>query len=53
VLARSPGNSLMDVTMSQWMYRLPDGSIMIRTTISKFGFIVAEVTEQFTHPDNA
>jgi hypothetical protein len=52
VLARSPGNRLMDVTMNQWMYRLPDGSAMIRTTVSKFGLIVAEVSEQFTHPDN-
>jgi hypothetical protein len=51
VLARSPGNSLLDVTMKQWMYRLADGSVMIRTTVSKFGIILAEVTEQFTHPD--
>jgi hypothetical protein len=50
VLARSPGNSLMDVTMSQWMYRLADGSVMIRTTVSKFGIVLAEVSEQFTHP---
>ncbi len=50
VLARSPGHDLMNVTMNQWMYRLADGSVMIRTTISKFGVIVAEVTEQFTHP---
>jgi hypothetical protein len=50
VLARSPGNSLMDVTMNQWMYRLQDGSVMIRSTVSKFGLIFAEVTEQFTHP---
>jgi hypothetical protein len=52
-LARSPGNALMDVEMSQWMYRLEDGSVMIRTTISKFGVIVAEATEQFTHPGKA
>lgn len=50
VLARSPGNWFMNVTMNQWMYRMSDGSVMIRTTISKLGFIVAEVTEQFTHP---
>jgi hypothetical protein len=48
VLARSPGNILMNVTMNQWMYRMDDGSVLIRTTISKLGFIVAEVTEQFT-----
>jgi hypothetical protein len=49
VLARSPGNRLMDVTMSQWMYQQDDGSVMIRTIVSKFGIIVAEVTERFTH----
>jgi hypothetical protein len=53
VLARSPGNPLMNVTMSQWMYGLEDGSAMIRTTISKFGVIVAEVTERFSHPETA
>ena len=52
VLARSPGNGLTDVTMNQWMYRLADGSVMIRTTVSKFGIILAEVTEQFTHRVN-
>ena len=46
-LARSPGNWLMNVSMNQWMYRMDDGSVTIRTTVSKFGFIVAEVTEQF------
>lgn len=50
VWARSPGNPLMNVTMNQWMYRMDDGSVTIRTTVTKFGFIVAEVTEQFTHP---
>jgi hypothetical protein len=49
VLARSPGNPLMNVTMQQWMYRMEDGSVTVRTTVTKFGFIVAEVTEQFTH----
>jgi carbohydrate-selective porin OprB len=47
VLARAPGNKLMDVTMEQWMYRMENGSALIRTTVSKLGFIVAEVTEQF------
>jgi hypothetical protein len=45
----SPGNPLMNVTMQQWMYRMEDGSVTIRTTVSKLGFIVAEITEQFTH----
>ena len=49
VLARSPGNALMNVTMSQWMYQMDDGSVMIRTTISKLGVILAEVSEQFIH----
>jgi hypothetical protein len=49
VLARSPGNPLMNVTMQQWMYRMDDGSVTVRTTVTKLGFIVAEVTEQFTH----
>lgn len=52
VLARHPGNALMNVTMSQWMYRLADGTVMIRTTVSKLGIILAEVTEQFTHPES-
>ncbi len=52
VLARAPGNSVMNVTMNQWMYRLGDHSVMIRTTVSKFGVIVAEVTEHFTNPEN-
>jgi hypothetical protein len=52
VLARSPGNGLMNVTMQQWMYCMEDGSVTIRTTVSKLGFIVAEVTEQFTRPAN-
>jgi hypothetical protein len=41
----------MDVTMNQRMYGLEDGSVMIRTTVSKFGVIVAEVTERFTHTE--
>src|SRR5208337_490508 len=53
VWARSPGNPLMNVTMEQWMYGLRDGSALIRTTVSKLGFIVAEVTEQFTRADMA
>jgi hypothetical protein len=51
--ARSPGNPLMNVEMEQWMYQLSDGSAMIRTTVSKLGFILAEVSEHFTHPGAA
>jgi hypothetical protein len=39
------------VTMQQWMYCMEDGSVTIRTTVTKLGFIVAEVTERFTHPE--
>ncbi|WP_428483488.1 DUF3833 family protein [Rhodopila sp.] len=49
VLARFPGERPFDVTMNQWMYQLDDGSVMIRTTISKLGIILAEVSEQFAH----
>ncbi len=48
VLAKSPGSRPFSVTMEQWMFRLDDGSVMIRSTISKLGIIIAEVSEQFT-----
>jgi hypothetical protein len=48
VWAIKPGNALFNVTMSQWMYAMPDGTMMNRTTISKLGVIVAEVSEQFS-----
>ena len=51
VLARAPGNALMNVAMEQWMYRMEDDSVLIRTSVSKFGFIMAEVTEQFRRAD--
>jgi hypothetical protein len=51
VLARSAGERAFDLTMNQWMYRLDDGSAMIRTTIGTFGFILAEVSERFAHTD--
>ena len=47
VWARRPGNALFDVTMSQWMYGMADGTMMNRTMVSKLGVIVAEVSEQF------
>jgi hypothetical protein len=47
VLALKPGNSLKNVTMDQWMYLMDGGSMMNRTTIRKFGLILAEVSEQF------
>jgi len=46
-LALEPGNPVKNVTMDQWWYGQEDGSMLNRTTIRKFGFIVAEVTEHF------
>jgi hypothetical protein len=43
---RRPG-PLGSVTMDQWMYAEPGGTMVNRTTIRKLGIIVAEVTEQF------
>lgn len=48
-LATSPGNFLRNVTMDQWWYQLDDGSMLNRTTIRKFGAILAEVSEHFAH----
>jgi hypothetical protein len=45
--ATKPGNPLFDVTMDQWMYLMDDGAMVNRTTVSKLGFTIAEVTEQF------
>lgn len=46
-LALQPGNSFKNVTMDQWWYLQPDGSLLNRTTIRKLGIIAAEVTEHF------
>ncbi len=47
-LALSSGNPLANVGMTQWMYLQPDGRTMINhSVIRKFGFVVAQVTEQF------
>ena len=47
-LATKPGHPLYNVRMTQHMYLQPDGRTMInRDTIEKFGFILAEVTEEF------
>lgn len=47
-LALSPGNSIENVQMIQWMYGVDDGSRMMnRVTVEKFGIIVAEVSEFF------
>ena len=47
VLRASPGDPLANVTMEQWMYRMDDGAVVIRTVITKLGFRLAQVTEQF------
>lgn len=44
----APGNPLRNVVMSQWMYAMPDGTLMNRTTITKLGMTVAQVSEIFT-----
>ena len=46
-LALHPGNPFTNVSMDQWWYLQPDGSMLNRTTIRKLGFILAEVTEHF------
>ena len=47
-LATKPGHLLYNVRMTQRMYFQPDGRTMInRDTIRKFGFLLAEVTEEF------
>ncbi len=47
-LAAKPGNPLYNVRMTQHMYLQPDGRTMInRSTIRKFGVLIAQVTEQF------
>jgi len=49
VWATAPGNPLKNVVMHQWMYLMPDGTMMNRTVIAKLGISVAEVSEQFRH----
>jgi hypothetical protein len=46
-LETAPGNSLKNVTMDQWFYRMGDGAVMIRTVVSKLGVRLIEVSEQF------
>ncbi len=47
-LATKPGNPLFNVEMTQRMYLQPGGQTMInRDTVRKFGFTIAQVTEEF------
>jgi hypothetical protein len=47
VLETSPGDSLKNVTMDQWFYRMDDGAVMVRTTVAKAGIRLLEISEQF------
>jgi hypothetical protein len=48
----APGNPLLNVHMSQWMYLQPGGRTMInRDVLSKGAVVVAHITEQFTKGD--
>jgi hypothetical protein len=49
-LELSPGNALKKVSMEQWMYLQPNGTMVNRVTIRKLGLVVAMVTEYFTKP---
>jgi len=47
ILVSSADNPLLNVTLDQWMYLMPGGAMVNRTTVSKLGVILREVTEQF------
>jgi hypothetical protein len=56
ILETKPGHPLFNVTMDQWMYLADNGTLLNRTIIRKFGFRLAEISEQFvrqepSHPD--
>jgi hypothetical protein len=48
-LATRPGESWRDVDFEQWMYLLDDGAMVNRSAVTKFGVLLAQVTEQFRH----
>ena len=50
-LASQPGHSVRNVRMDQWMYLADNGTMMNRTTITKLGVRLAEVSEQFVRQD--
>lgn len=47
VLETAPGDSLKNVTMDQWFYRMDDGAVMVRTIVAKAGIRLIEISEQF------
>ena len=44
------GDGTVDVKFDDWMFLQPDGVLMNRATVSKFGFKVGEVTLFFVKP---
>jgi hypothetical protein len=48
VWAAGGSNPLKHVTMHQWMYLMPDGTMMNRTVVTKLGVTLAQVSEQFS-----
>lgn len=46
-LATRPGNPFLNVRMKHWMYLQPDGSMVNRVQITKFGVILGQITEYF------
>ncbi len=50
-LRLEPGARFRTVWLEQWMYLLPDQTLLNRTRISKFGVTLASVTESFRHVD--
>jgi hypothetical protein len=47
VLEARPGDPLANILMTQYMYRLEDGSVMIRTIATKLGVRLVEISEVF------
>ncbi len=48
VWAAGGTNPLKHVTMYQWMYLMPNGTMLNHTVITKLGITVAQVSEQFS-----
>jgi len=47
ILETTQGDPLKNVTMDQWFYHMDDGALMIRTTVTKAGILLLQVSEQF------
>jgi hypothetical protein len=46
-LETNPGNGLENVTMDQWFYQMRNGSVVIRTNVTKAGIRLLGITEEF------